>query len=290
MKYKRITTSLVETIIKEKSSSVSKRTNITRQALVNHLKNFQGNDPKRKVLTNEVCEAFVNYLSQNMKDSSCRTYIQTLSTILNEAEQQGLIDRNPLIRTNLPKRNNDNKTFLTREELHQLVKCRDYNSETHQGFLLSCHTGLSLSDIRALSWDDIIKDDDTHLISKELERGGHRVQIPLTKPAIEIIANLQHKYNELPTSQQDNRVVHMHSNTSLIRDLSRWAEQANINKNITFSTARNTFGTLAILAGVDLYTLSQWMGHSSVASTCTYLNLVTPSRTSYIHALEKIFL
>jgi site-specific recombinase XerD len=55
-------------------------------------------------------------------------------------------------------------------------------------------------------------------------------------------------------------------------------EQAGIKKHIHFHVSRHSWATLALTRGVDIYTVSKIMGHSSVAITEIYANLINKKR------------
>lgn len=49
--------------------------------------------------------------------------------------------------------------------------------------------------------------------------------------------------------------------------LRKIAEQIGIEKYITYHSSRRTFATLAILQGIDIQTLKEYMGHESFRTT-----------------------
>jgi len=55
--------------------------------------------------------------------------------------------------------------------------------------------------------------------------------------------------------------------------LKKIADYANINKEISFHSARHTFATFFLEKTDDLATLQRLMGHSSISQTMVYVHL-----------------
>ncbi|MDZ7757180.1 tyrosine-type recombinase/integrase [Rhodohalobacter sp.] len=56
-------------------------------------------------------------------------------------------------------------------------------------------------------------------------------------------------------------------------------------KEDSFHMARHTFATKLLRRGVDIYTVKELMGHSSVSSTEKYLHLVSADKKNAIDKL-----
>ena len=65
-----------------------------------------------------------------------------------------------------------------------------------------------------------------------------------------------------------------------IKSAQRWyylaRDAAGIAKRGGIHTLRHCYATHTLEAGVDLYTLSRWLGHKHVSTTSRYLHLVRP--------------
>lgn len=70
--------------------------------------------------------------------------------------------------------------------------------------------------------------------------------------------------------------------------LREWAAKAGIAKHITFHTSRHTFAVLMLSAGVDIYTLSRLLGHSSVTTTQIYADIVDARRREAVDMFPVI--
>lgn len=53
----------------------------------------------------------------------------------------------------------------------------------------------------------------------------------------------------------------------------RGVRAAGLDDDYKFNTLRHTFASWAVIAGVDLYRVSKWMGHKSISTTEIYAHL-----------------
>jgi site-specific recombinase XerD len=133
---------------------------------------------------------------------------------------------------------------------------------------------LRLGDIRSLTFNDIRvnKDNEAFMYFRQ-HKTKNVSHLKLSKLAFDIYLEQKQKHPDsefvflLPVSRSDINVR--------IRQM---AEQAGIKKHIHFHVSRHSWATLALSRGVDIYTVSKIMGHSSVAITEIYANLINKKR------------
>lgn len=249
-----------------------------------HLDNFH---KKEKVkfddLTAAWLEGFRAYLLSKVKKSTARTYFLIFRSVLNKAAAKGHIKGNPLNKHDIENIEKDPARiqYLTDTEVTKLWKTDIYNNEVRRAFLFSVFTGLRRSDIQALKWSDIqhIKDEKTGEEYKQVELKQQKtndfVHIPISKTA-EPLLDVKVKVSD--------RVFNV--NESIINYwLPKWKEKAKLSKDIHFHMARHTFATKLLRRGVDIYTVKELMGHSSVSSTEKYLHLVSADKKNAIDKL-----
>ena len=68
-----------------------------------------------------------------------------------------------------------------------------------------------------------------------------------------------------------------------------WAANAGIQKDITFHTARHTFGTMMLTLGADIYTTSKLMGHTRIATTEIYAKIIDKKKNDAMGLIDKFF-
>lgn len=181
--------------------------------------------------------------------------------------------KNPYLQFKIPKAK-IRETYL---ELDELVAMRNLlpNFKTFsprrislQMYLLACFTGLRVSDILDLRWSHI--DWDKQRINKKQIKTKDLVTIVIEPWAKAILLEFSNGKKNIGTDKLvfENQVT---SNTVNLH-LKEFAKGAGINKSISFHSSRHTFGTLQILSGTDILTVSKLLGHSDISMTMVYFN------------------
>ena len=71
--------------------------------------------------------------------------------------------------------------------------------------------------------------------------------------------------------------------------LKRWAKAAEIDKNISFHTARHTFATMLLTLDVDLYTVSKLLGHKDIKTTQIYAKIIDKKKQDAVNKIPQLF-
>ena len=228
---------------------------------------LQLKDFNRKQLQN-----FIEFLrGYGITPASQTIYLAKIGKILKVAFKEGLIKSNPMLEIDSdekPKAHTPKRAYLERNEIKQL-QATPLNERIKKPFLFSCFCGLRLVDIKALKWTDIKVVNGQKSIEIIQQKTNELVLIPLSNEAL--------KY--LPEQQQGKEnVFDMYDDTWTNQKVKKWAKLAGINKNVTFHTARHTFATISLTAGVDLYTTSKMLGHTDIKTTQIYAEIVNKKK------------
>lgn len=68
--------------------------------------------------------------------------------------------------------------------------------------------------------------------------------------------------------------------------LKKWITAAGITKRITFHRFRDTFATLQLAAGTDIYTVSKMLDHANVTTTQIYAKLVDSNKRETVNRIK----
>jgi integrase len=215
--------------------------------------------------------------------ASAANYSKTFRSILRRAVVENIIVKNPaesVPRITAPE---TNLVFLNIDELRRLAATdiEDRGSEIKRAFLFACYTGLRVSDLETLIWGQI--EINPMQIIKRQVKTQEPVYIPLNSIVKSLIGDgAGHKPEDKLFDLEPNkrrRSYHI---------LKRWAEAANVKKDIGWHTARRTFGTLALENGAELYTVAKLLGHTSISQTVKYAKVTDKLRREAIDALPEI--
>jgi integrase len=228
------------------------------------LKDFTPN-----ILLNQIDNSFLyayhSYLiklgnSQNTVWSS----FKFIRTIINDAVKEGLLRDSPFKKTfSMPKYEEVNKTYLLPDEIKKIDKfvlnknCPKDLYFVGTWFLIACHTGLRLGDLRAFD--------------KKKNIHGGRLVVKTSKTG-EIVG--------LPVSDKikgyferiDYRPLH-YTGEAYNRLLKLVSMGAGIDKKITSHTARHTAAMTFANAGISQEVTGKILGHADLRSTKTYYHI-----------------
>ena len=207
-------------------------------------------------------------------------YFTRFKKILKSAKVEGYFDQLPTedIIFSKPHRNDTvKKEVLTAEEIAVLADTFCGNDDVKRAFLFSCYTSLGLAEIIDLKWANI-QNGRLRTIRKKT---GEEINNRLTPTALSFLGERGSRNSYIFNLQNI-------SQTSVNKDIRYWVQRAKIDKHITFYCGRHTFACLLLMAGANLKTVADAMGHTSTKSTLKYLNYVQKLQDDAIDRLPEI--
>lgn len=204
---------------------------------------------------------------------------------MNRAVRLGIVDSNPmrLLDSKEKLRPTENeRDYLTIEELRQMMACECPNGQVKRAFIFSCFTGLRLSDVRTLSWSKIQTSTDggTRFICMNMQKTGELLNLPLSAEALRCLA---------PKEDAEEPIFRLPGTPTISHDLRRWTERAGVAKHVTFHVSRHTFATMMLTLGVDIYTVSKLLGHKNIATTQIYAKIVDEKKVRAVQMVDNLF-
>lgn len=148
--------------------------------------------------------------------------------------------------------------------------------------LLSINTGLRQGELFNLRWDMIDLTEQSIIISGEVTKNSSSRYIPLNDEAMSLIKNLYKK------RQRKNNLVFPSKNGLPFNNVKKsWSsvlKKAQIS-NFRWHDLRHHFASKLVMAGVDLNTVRELLGHSDIKMTLRYAHLAPEHK---IKAVKKI--
>lgn len=196
-------------------------------------------------------------------------YLAKLKVIFNYALSNEIITVNPSIGFKM-QRVKGTTEYLTIDEVRRI---EEYDFEDNISldkvrklFLFSVYSGLRFSDANQLKKENVtLESDNNHWMSLIQIKTGEFIYRPLFKRAVDLLKQFEEKY---PDSEF---VIPRITNQKVNAYLKVIADLAGVKKVLTHHMARHTFATTILLdSGIDLKTVSFFMGHSSIKSTEVY--------------------
>ncbi len=259
---------------------------------IKHLTNYKGEAVTMKAVDKNFCLGFVNYLNNAKKrngiliaKATAANYFRCLNCALNFAVKEDIIPYNPTTRINSDdkiKVPESTREYLTVDEIKALMVSKCSNETIKRAYLFSCFCGLRISDVKALTWGDIIQDGSVYRARMIMKKTKKTLYLPLS---VEALKWLPDRNNAKDTDPVFNLPV-----VSYIgKVLKKWAQNSGILKVVTFHTARHTFATMMLTLGADLYTTSNLLGHTQVKTTQIYAKIVDKKKVEAVNLVNDIF-
>ena len=149
-----------------------------------------------------------------------------------------------------------------------------------RAFLFSCFTGLRISDIRQLAWNNFRQMGGEWYCQVVMQKTQEPIMCKLSEAAIVLLKSAR---------QGHAPVFQLPCTSSIERAVRQWVQAAGITKHVTFHTARHSYATMALMAGADLYTISRLLGHKNIRTTTMYAAVVDAQRDAATDGVSMLF-
>jgi site-specific recombinase XerD len=220
---------------------------------------------------------FRDFLLNKYHGETPNSVFARFKKILNAATDEGLFTKNPAEKVTCRVPDGIPKEILTVEEVVKLATAKCGNPDVKRAFLLCLNTGLRFCDVTDLKYKHITNG----LIKKPQQKTGREVTIDLNQTATRLIGEMG-----LP----EEFVYNLPSFNACIKTLRSWAKRAEINKRITWHSARHSFATILLMNKTDIKTVGNLLGHSKIEHTQKYTHIVDELKLKAINSLPEISL
>lgn len=251
---------------------------------IKHVLNCLGENFKLEDITSETAKQFANYI-QNVKNNrgelydvnSVRIHLQRVVWAINKASEFGIIPQGVSKTVKIPKERKAIREPLSTAQIQALKQDHTIPENVRLGSLFALYTGLRVSDIVALTWDQIKNEGEKVFIELHEAKTGNVQRLPLNSSAIDILS-------EVTTPEGTKRVFYRITTNIIYYEIQRHCKRAGVTP-WSFHQLRHTFATELIRKGVDVYTISKLLGHKSISTTERYLHLFDDSKEKAVNML-----
>ena len=228
----------------------------------------------RKLLA-EISADELRHIQAKMKAKANRgphtinRYFAALRHILNLAIAESYLVTNPVKGVRFFPEPTGRLKFLTEAEIARL---REYLSPEHWAVVaFSLETGLRLSEQFQARWDCL--NSEQGILTIPLSKSGKTRHAILSESAIAIVGGLSswtHSPFLFPSPLIPGQP--MQGRNFVVKIYEPALKQAGI-EGATWHTLRHTFASRAVMAGVDIRSVQELMGHSTITMTMRYAHL-----------------
>ena len=249
------------------------------QVVFKHFYNFVNGKCTFAEVTVDMCRKFREYLldeALQMKDNgkplsqnSAAGYYSSFRALLAIANRDKRIKEDVNQYLEKIKWKDSKREYLTIAEIKELVATPCEYPVLKSASLFSCLTGLRISDILALRWENIERMPDGEGLCMRIctEKTDSEELLPVSGEALEWCGE--------PST---GLIFKGLRRDMTFKPLKEWIHDAGIGKHITFHCFRHTYATQLIAGGADIYTVSRMLTHKHVSTTEIYAKLVNAKK------------
>lgn len=291
------------------------------RSVLNKLRGFVGAGglPIRDI-TEDFIRRYEHYLSSEVGSSrnTIAMSMKFISKILGDIYRQYELDEtaNPFRKIKFHFEPSS-RQYLLAEEVAAIrdlpLKAGGVLDQARDIFIFECYSGLRISDILTLRWENITADG----ISVRMRKTGKVISVPLQRNVQEILARRARlrdgsgnvsrckgpdcgvcgsggivfgylKFDSAnPGSKELTKAIGA-ATASINRSLKTIAAMAGLSKPISTHIGRHSFATMLLTSGIDLPVIQELMGHHDVKVTQIYAKVISRRKAEAIAALDRL--
>lgn len=247
----------------------------------------------KMVLKNEVIVA--------NKPATINRHIATLKHMFTKAVEWDMVEEETLKRirrAKLLEENNRRLRYLSKEECHTLIDtCVDYLKPI---VITALNTGMRKGEILSLKWDNIDLNNGFILLESGMTKNGQRREIPinatLRATLEELYKGTAKKPRRIDVPFVFYRLVNDESSgkvestgrafENVQRSFTSACKRANI-RDFHFHDLRHCFASHLVMAGIDITTVKELLGHKTLTMTLRYAHLAPSHKVKAVDILDQ---
>jgi integrase len=253
----------------------------TKEGFIKQLVLVFGNCPLKKISPLFIEQWQTKRLAIN-KPATVNRLLATLKHMFTKAVEWDMISEETLQkirRVKLLPENNKRLRFLAIEDCQTLINCCPPHLKPIVKVAL--HTGMRKSEILNLRWEQV---DLVHrFILLNMTKNGERREIPIDSTLWKMLNEMPHSvesiyvFTDLKTGEPYKSVK---------KSFGTALRKANI-YGFRFHDLRHTFASHLVMAGVDITTVKELLGHKSLTMTLRYAHLAPSHKVKALEVLDK---
>lgn len=243
----------------------------------------------------DVAPFHLEQMKKKMSDAgaaprSIRYALAVVRQVFNFSRRNGLFNGDsPTSKVKMPQSDNRRLRFLSHEEADRLLESLERRSiDLYEMALLSLHSGMRAGEIFSLTWGDV--DLKRGIISlRDTKSGKNRIAF-MTETARKILVQEERGENDdLVFPGRGGVKINHISKTfdEVVKDIGLNEGVTDPRRKAVFHTLRHTYASWLVESGVDLYTIKELLGHSTIALTERYSHLGNNTLQNAMKVLDK---
>ncbi len=244
-------------------------------------------------VTTQRIAAYRDSRIKKVSPSTIQKEFALLSHLFNIARREwGLPVDNPVKDVSRPKISNSRTRFLSNEEAHTLLESAkdSRNKKLYPYLLLMMHTGMRPSEAAGLQWGDV--DLDARLVKLHITKTDMRY-VPLTEKSGDVLCSIypedaeKDTYVFLPPESLASTRVRNIPSLHFKRAFETVRSKAGLD-DVRLHDLRHTAASHLLMAGVDIRTLAEILGHKTMQMVHRYTHLLNDHKLKAVDRINSL--
>ena len=221
-------------------------------------------------------------LKKGNKPATVNRFIAVISHMFTKAVDWDMMSKEIVVsmRVKMLPENNRRLRYLSREECQALIDACD--PHLRPIVIAALNTGCRKSEILSLRWDTHI--DLKHgFILLDITKNGERREIPINATLKAVLQGLTRRL-DIPYVFYDTKSGKPYKDVK--KSFATACRKAGI-RDFHFYDLRHTFASQLVMAGVDLTTVKELLGHKDIKMTLRYAHLAPSHKVKAVDILDK---
>lgn len=257
----------------------------SKRCLVMRLAETFGNVPLRR-LNSMILEQFqTDRLSMGKKPATVNRLIATISHMFTKAVEWGMVEeeiQKRIRKVKLLPENNRRLRYLSPEECQRLVDSCDKHLKPI--VITALNTGMRKAEILGLKWDNVDLKAGFILLNQDQTKNSERKEIPMNQTLRETLQSIS-KRDDVPYVFHDPISGKRYGDVK--RSFKTALKKAEI-RDFRFHDQRHSFASHLVMAGIDLTTVKELMGHKDFKMTLRYAHLAPSHKIKAVDVLDNV--
>jgi integrase len=237
----------------------------------------RGRKVRKTFETSEEAEAYHKKIQTPVRPATVNRELSLLKHMFSKAIEWGKCKENPAKNVKKLKGEIKRVRFLMPDEVQSLLSnCADYLKPI---VTLAVHTGMRKGELLGLKWEQL--NFEQGIITLHDTKNSERRDIPMDETVKTTLKGMEKKGDHVFCSEEGKTFVRLQ------RSFEAALRKSGI-ENFRFHDLRHTFASNLVMAGEDLNTVRELLGHKDLTMTLRYAHLSPNHKTKAINVLDRV--
>lgn len=251
--------------------------------LIKQLSEAFGNIPLRRFNSMLLEQFQTTKLNMGRKPATANRLIATIGHMFTKAVEWGMVEeeiQKRVRKVKLLPENNRRLRYLSPGECKKLIDSCDEHLKPI--VITALNTGMRKGEIFGLKWENIDLEAGFILLNQEQTKNSERKEIPINQTLRETLEEITRQFEYVFTNPVTGKRY-----DNVKRSFTTALKKAEIS-DFRFHDLRHSFASQLVMAGIDLTTVKELMGHKDFKMTLRYSHLAPSHKLKAVATLDRI--